>query len=1589
MKKSNFVSLLFLCVGIFLPLGKGQAQLLPITTFNVQHGLPQSQVTAILQDSLGYLWVGTADGLARFDGRYFQNYNAHSGLSGNYVTSAYMDGDSLIWFGLDRSGISIYRISNDSFFKFAFNDSLVMHRITSIIRDYDGVMWIGTDQHGLFRFDGRSIRSFNGKSGIPNSHIAYLTLGPDSTLWIATGHGIAVLNPRNYLHPESFHYISSSEGLPDNKIENILFYKKNFVWIGTRSKGLIRARWRENAPYRLYDFKVFDTNGHLPDNWIRTLTKDHFGNIWVGTAKGAVQILHPTAKRQQFFLVTTENGLGHNTIDVIFADREGLIWFGTWGGGLSRYNGKYFETYTIKQGLPDNSVWGIYEDSLHTFWVGTEKGLVGFRENIKLNKLTPRYIFTPKNGLPIEFILTIEGDSHNGLWLGSWGEGLAYIQPYKKIFKHYTVKDGLPSNYIVSIKRDDQGNFWIATLYGGISYFNPHTETFTNYNKQNGFPSNKINFIYKDFNGNFWFLTKDIGVVRYDGQTFRVFSGPKKKLACGVTCMFEDAQHNYWFGTPSDGVLVIKKGKGIIRHLTEADGLGGDNIFILAPDNRGHVWIGTKRGLDRYDTHNGTLIHYGFSDGFLCLEPDQNVFLNDSDGHCWFGGIGGATRYLPEYDKFDSVLPRIALNKVALFFGKQKIPQDHKLNYKENHLTFYFSGLALRNPQKVKYSFKLVGFDKRWSPPTSNHSVTYSNLPPGHYIFMVKACNGYGRWSAQPATYTFTIVPPFWMHSYFIVLILILLSALIYGVFRWRTRNIQRQNLLLERKVKYRTAELEKTTRNLKNAYVSLKESESKFRILTETMSSAVFIYKGERFVYVNHATEVLTGYSMDELLNMDFWKVVHPDFKEVIRRRGLARQKGKRVLNRYEFKIIRKNGEERWIDFTAGTIEFQGQPAAIGTAFDITDRKKAEEAVKESELHLRTLINAMPDIVCFKDGQGRWMEANRFDLQLFEIDNIPYKGKKDSELAKFSPFYKDAFLTCEATDELAWQKGTIYRDEELIPQRDGNHKIFDVIKVPIFNDDGSRKGLVVIGRDITEKKKIEQALREEKERLSAILGSIHEGLIATDEKYHILFLNQYARELIGQEEAEILDKNIENLRIIQSSSCHTMNLQMIKETLQSGNIFHPDRLIELDTPDGRHLLLDATCSPIVDPNSPQKIRGVVITFRDVSEQKKLEEELFKARKLESLAILAGGLAHDFNNILTAIIGNLSLVKLRLSRQNCPAKLLDLLEKAETASMRAQGLTQQLLTFSKGGAPVKKASSIQELIASTVEFTLRGSKVRYEIVLPSDLWPVEVDEGQISQVVNNLTINALQAMPEGGRIYVQAENIRLDQNGSLPLPAGKYVKISFKDTGSGIPHDILPRIFDPYFTTKKKGSGLGLASTYSIIKKHGGHITVESELNKGTEFIFYLPASETKIDENMAEGPAIESAIRNARILIMDDEENIRELVKEILQGAGFEVLEAKDGQQAIALYEQEMKKGSAIDLVILDLTVPGGLGGKKVIKTLRKMDARVRAIVSSGYSNDPIMARYRDYGFDGVVAKPYQADKLIITVQQVLSQEK
>jgi PAS domain S-box-containing protein len=384
----------------------------------------------------------------------------------------------------------------------------------------------------------------------------------------------------------------------------------------------------------------------------------------------------------------------------------------------------------------------------------------------------------------------------------------------------------------------------------------------------------------------------------------------------------------------------------------------------------------------------------------------------------------------------------------------------------------------------------------------------------------------------------------------------------------------------------------------------------------------------------------------------------------------------------------------------------------------------------------------------------------------------------------------------------------------------------------------------------------------------------------------------------------------------------------------------------------------------------------------DITERKRMEEELLKIRKLESVGVLAGGIAHDFNNILAAILGNISLA---LTITDPKDEIYELLEESEKASLRAKDLTQQLLTFSKGGEPIKKIAEINAVIKDSASFVLRGSNVRCDFKFDEELWPVAIDTGQISQVVQNIVINASQAMPTGGTIAIGCLNYCLESSGIIPVSPGDYIKIVVKDQGLGIPVDMLDKIFDPYFTTKQQGSGLGLATTHSIIINHNGHITVDSKLGQGATFTIYLPASQ-RIPELDPKEVIVPQIIPQGKIMIMDDEKMIRSLVERSLSRSGYEVVLATDGNEAVHLYQKAKEAGAPIHLSIMDLTIPGGMGGKEATKEIHKIDPEAKVIVSSGYSNDPVMADFCKYGFCGAIAKPFQIKELMEVVAKAVS---
>ena len=515
---------------------------------------------------------------------------------------------------------------------------------------------------------------------------------------------------------------------------------------------------------------------------------------------------------------------------------------------------------------------------------------------------------------------------------------------------------------------------------------------------------------------------------------------------------------------------------------------------------------------------------------------------------------------------------------------------------------------------------------------------------------------------------------------------------------------------------------------------------------------------------------------------------------------------------------------------------------------------------------------------------------------------------------------------------------------------------------------------------DITARQQAEDALRFQHQLLDVTLASIGDAVLTTDAQGRITFLNSVAVELTGWPVSEACGRPIAEVFHILHAQTRQPAVNPVTRVLQEGRPVGLANLTALIARDGREIAIADSCAPIRDQTGV--LYGVVLVFRDVSAERRREDELFRARKIESVGVLAGGIAHDFNNLLTSILGNISLAKM-LGEPD--AQVAARLTEAEHACQRATALTQQLLTFSRGGAPVRHTVALHDLLQQSVAFALHGTTVRSDVSIPATLWPVDVDEGQLSQVLHNIVLNAVQAMPAGGTVQVRAENIAWPISLVLPLQEGRYIKITVRDHGGGIPADALPNIFDPYFTTKTGGSGLGLATAYAIVSKHDGHLTVESEEGVGTTFFIYLPASlQPLVVAPVAEAVPLDG---HGRILVMDDEAAIRDLLREILTNVGYTVDAACDGTEALALYQRAQAEGHPFRAVILDITIPGGMGGQETIARLRALDPQVIALISSGYATDPVLASYAQYGFDGVVAKPYTVQQVQMALQRVLRQ--
>ncbi len=639
----------------------------------------------------------------------------------------------------------------------------------------------------------------------------------------------------------------------------------------------------------------------------------------------------------------------------------------------------------------------------------------------------------------------------------------------------------------------------------------------------------------------------------------------------------------------------------------------------------------------------------------------------------------------------------------------------------------------------------------------------------------------------------------------------------------------------------------------------------------------------------------------------------------------------------------------------------------------EIIRREKAEAALRESEAKFKELFENAADAIFIADmDSGIIVEANQAASRLMLLSHDKIVGLHQSQL---HPTEKDTHSkeTFAEHKDTAGQMIPTHPIEAVVLRSDGVEVPVEVLAAMVTFK--GKKCLMGTFRDITERKLAEGESAERGAMVQQIMDTASVAIGLVDRRGRITHANRRMGEMFGCTMEELIGSEYaDHVHPSEREPSRQNMLALLASTIPSVDLER--RYLRKD---GTEFWGHLACRRFHDARGNDL--GLIGVITDITERRLLEEERLKTQKLESIGTLAGGIAHDFNNLLQGIFGYVAMARMSLDQRE---KSLAMLEQAENALQQSVSLTTQLLTFSKGGRPVKKRISLTPVIENAAKFALSGSRSGYRLDTEPGLWQVDADEGQIGQAIQNIVINADQAMPGGGTVVIAAKKVLKPDNRHPRLPKGDYVEISVQDSGTGIAGQYLQKIFDPYFTTKEKGSGLGLATSYSIIRNHGGLIDVISELGKGSTFFIYLPAIEAEKD--IKETAAVSPVVRKGKILVMDDEALVRSIAGELIKTLGHEVDLAEHGEAAVEKYRSAKESGRPFDVVILDLTIRGGMGGRDTLERLSVIDPGIRAIVSSGYSDDAVVADYRKYGFKARLTKPYKLANLRDTLNALLS---
>jgi PAS domain S-box-containing protein len=1309
---------------------------------------------------------------------------------------------------------------------------------------------------------------------------------------------------------------------------------------------------------KILDIQNYNTTHGLSSSDVLSIIQDKYGYIWIGTDHG-LNRFDGCSFRVYKNAYLDSTSLAGDFVMKLYVDKVGNLWVGT-RYGLSKYNPQTDDFTNFPMGKKYRDivfVREIMEDTTGNLLVATDAG--------NIFKYDPQTQTFQLYKHLVDGIVCLIIDKQNNFWIGSSSGFYFYDDKVSKLTRYETPL--FPTNNIIALFKY-QDEIWLGTNANGLLSFNTLSNKFSQLNSEAKF----FTYFYEDHRHKIW-IANEKNIIIYDPQkrlfteNYEVPAGEIKLLYAGVACIFEDNQGTFWIGIEYGGVNTLTFRKPFYHYTTDSTStikLSRKNVTSIFEDSKKNLWVGFfESGVDVIKRDRNTKKYFGpgNSDDSRFLDGSMFCTFEDNQKNIWLGCyFKGLIRYEPKTNRFINYEDIIDNNKILKVRDVRSIVEDRNGNLWG---VMQGNGIFQFNPQTkefISYNYAKNDLVIDWT-----NKVFFDS----DGILWIATTDGLSKFDGKDHFKNFRNITndSTSINNNFVTTIFEDSKKRLWigtteglHLFNKQTEKFKFYGKKNGLKCDYICGILEDNHGNL---WLSTKEGLTKFNPQLNYFKD-VEVRKGSQIneFFINSCFKTRAGelffggvnglisFFPDSIAeNTIIPPVVLTDFK-IFNKSIINNKKQAGVISK-PIPIL----DEVRLPYSQNVITF------TYAALNYIQPERNQYAYKMEGFDLSSA--GWNYVGNQREATYTNLEPGTYTFRVIASNNDGYWNKEGLSIRVIivPPLWRQWWFRMSIAGSILFIAFVIHK----LRLRAITRRAKELEQRVQERTTALNQSNLDLQQEIIHRKKIEEDIAAEREQLEITLRSIGDGVITTDISGKIILMNPIAEKLTGWSQDEAIGAPLRDIFHVVDETTRESILNQVERLMLTRSKVDIANNILLIAKDGSEHVITESGALIRDRIS--KVIGMVLVFRDVTERIKIDQELQKTHKLESLGILAGGIAHDFNNILTAILSNVSLALLNDTPKQ---ELHELLSGVQQASIQAKDLTQQLLTFSKGGVPIKELIVLTSILKEATTFALRGSNVKCQFFLTDDLWTTEVDAAQMNQVFNNLVINASQAMPEGGIVEVFAENVIIEGACKYPIKIGHYVKITIRDQGIGIPTKYLTKIFDPFFTTKQKGNGLGLSITYSIIKKHDGYIFVESEIELGTSFYIFLPASFKKFIAKQQTELALSKS--TGKILVMDDQEYIRSGTRHLLNRMGYNVEVTCDGDETISLYRKALTDKAKFDLIIMDLTIPGGMGGREAIAKLLEIDPSVKAVVSSGYSNDPVIAHFKNYGFCGVLIKPY-----------------